>query len=133
MRIITQTLTRFVTVKAQETGALLVSCAYFYLVLCAYYVIRPIRSEMAIANGVQNIQWLLLLTMLVLFAITPFFGWVTSRFKTRQFLSYCTLFFASHLVLFFFLFDVDTRSPIVTRSFYVWVNVFNMFLSLIHI
>jgi len=83
---------------------------------------------MAIANGVENIQWLLLLTMLVLFAITPLFGWVTSRFKTRQFLSYCTLFFTSHLVLFFFLFDVEHRSPIVTRAFYVWVNVFNMFI-----
>jgi len=83
---------------------------------------------MAIANGVENIQWLLLLTMLVLFAIAPIFGWVTSRFKTRQFLSYCTLFFASHLLLFFFLFDVEQRSPIVTRAFYVWVNVFNMFI-----
>ena len=128
MPIITQTLRRFVTVEAQEIKALLMSCGYFYLILCAYYIIRPIRSEMAIANGVENIQWLLLLTMLVLFAITPIFGWVTSRFKTRQFLSYCTLFFASHLLLFYFLFDVDQRSLLVTRAFYVWVNVFNMFI-----
>ena len=127
MPTITNILTRFVTVKSHEIKALLVSCLYFYLILCAYYIIRPIRSEMAIANGVENIQWLLLLTMFVLFAITPLFGWVTSRFKTRQFLSYCTLFFASHLILFFFLFDVEQRSPLVTRAFYVWVNVFNMF------
>ena len=128
MQSISQTLARFVTVKPQEITALLVSCGYFYLILCAYYIIRPIRSEMAIANGVENIQWLLLLTMLVLLAITPLFGWVTSRFKTRQFLSYCTLFFASHLVLFFFLFNVEQRTPIVTRAFFVWVNVFNMFI-----
>lgn len=121
-------LERFVNVKPKEIMALLVSCSYFYLILCAYYIVRPIRSEMVIANGVENVQWLMLMTVIVLLCITPVFGWVTTRFKTRQFLSYCTLFFASHLVVFYFLFDVEQRSPIVTRAFFVWVNVFNMFI-----
>ena len=115
-------------VKPREIAALLVSCGYFFMILCAYYIIRPIRTEMVIANGVANVQWLLLMTMVVLIAITPIFGWVTTRFRTRQFLSYCTLFFASHLVVFYFLFDVEARSPNVTRAFFVWVNVFNMFI-----
>ncbi len=121
-------LSRLVTVKPEEITALLVSCAYFFMILCAYYIIRPIRTEMVIANGVANIQWLMLMTLLVLIAITPIFGWVTTRFRTRQFLSYCTLFFASHLVIFFFLFDVEERSPMTTRAFFIWVNVFNMFI-----
>lgn len=121
-------LERFVQVKPKEIIALLISCGYFYLVLCAYYIIRPIRSEMVIANGVANVQWLMLLTVVVLLCITPLFGWVTSRFRTRQFLSYCTLFFASHLVIFYFLFDVEQRAPFVTRAFFIWVNVFNMFI-----
>ena len=114
--------------KPAEVLALLIACLYFYLLLCAYYIIRPIRDEMVIANGVGNIQWLMLLTMLVLVSITPLFGWVTTRFRTRQFLSYCTLFFALHLVIFFFLFNVEERSIYVTRGFFVWVNVFNMFI-----
>jgi len=121
-------LSRFVPVKPKEASALIISCGYFYLVLCAYYIIRPIRSEMVIANGVDNIQWLMLMTTLVLFMITPIFGWVTSRFRTRQFLSYCTLFFASHLIIFYLLFAVEQRSPTVTRAFFIWVNVFNMFI-----
>ncbi len=119
---------RLVTVKPGEVGALLASALYFYLLLCAYYIIRPIRDEMVIANGVDNIQWLLLMTMAVLLAITPIFGWITTHFRTRQFLSYCTLFFASNLVIFFFLFDAGDRPPAVTRAFFVWVNVFNMFI-----
>jgi len=121
-------LTRLVSVKPQEVPALFISCLYFYLVLCAYYIIRPIRSEMAIANGVENLQWLMLMTMLVLFAMMPIFGWLTSRFKTRQFLAISILFFASHLIVFFFLFNVSERNVWVTRSFFVWVNVFNMFI-----
>ena len=40
----------------------------------------------------------------------------------------CTLFFACNLVMFFFLFNVEQRPIWVTRAFFVWVNVFNMFI-----
>lgn len=121
-------ISRVVTVKPGELKALLISCLFFCLILCAYYIIRPIRSEMVIANGVDNIQWLMLMTLGVLIAITPLFGWVTTRFRTRQFLSYSTLFFASHLIVFFFLFNVEERSITTTRAFFIWVNAFNMFI-----
>ena len=121
-------LRKFVNVNPGEIRALLISCLYFYLVLCAYYIFRPIRNEMTIANGLENIQWLLLLSTLVLFAVMPIFGWITGRFKTRQFMAYCTLFFASNLVIFFFLFNVEQRPVWVSRAFFIWVNVFNMFI-----
>lgn len=108
--------------------ALFASCAFFFLILCSYYIIRPIRDEMVIANGIGNIQWILLATVITLILLTPIFGWVTTKFKTKQFLSYCILFFASHLIGFYFLFSVDDRPAIVTQAFYVWVNVFNMFI-----
>lgn len=121
-------LQKVVTVKPGELRALLVSGLYFYLVLCAYYIFRPIRNEMTVANGVENIQWLFLLGMLVMFAIMPVFGWISSRYKTKQFMAYCTLFFSSCLLVFFFLFNVEDRPLWVTRTFFVWVNVFNMFI-----
>lgn len=121
-------ISRAVTVKPEELKALVISCLFFFLILCAYYIIRPIRSEMVIANGVDNIHWLMLMTLGVLIAITPLFGWVTTRFRTRQFLSYSTLFFASHLVIFFFLFNVEERSINTSRAFFIWVNAFSMFI-----
>jgi len=121
-------LSNLVSVKPQEIKALFASCAFFFLILCSYYIIRPIRDEMIIANGVDNIQWILLATVATLILLTPIFGWVTTRFRTKQFLSYCIFFFASHLVVFYFLFNVENRPAIVTQSFFVWVNVFNMFI-----
>jgi AAA family ATP:ADP antiporter len=126
--LFTTIINKLVNSRPHEMGALLMSWLYFYLLLCAYYIIRPIRNEMMIQNGVENIQWLLLLTMVAMLAIAPIFGWLTSRFKTRQFLSYCTLFFAANLVGFFFLFNQPERGIGVTRGFYVWVSVFNMFI-----
>ena len=129
--VIKSQLNRFVDVKPNEFFALVMACMYFYLLLCAYYIIRPIRNEMVIQNGVDNIQWLLLFAAIVMILITPCFGWITSRFKTQQFLSYCTLFFAANLLIFFFLFNSHSgagQSIWVARGFYVWVNVFNMFI-----
>jgi len=123
-------ITKITDVKANELPALLFAAAYFYLLLCAYYIIRPIRNEMVIQNGVANIQWLLLAAAVIMLAITPIFGWITNRYRVREFLSVCTLFFASNLVVFFFLFRQSeiTESVWVSRGFYVWVNVFNMFI-----
>lgn len=83
---------------------------------------------MTVANGVENIHWLFTLGMIAMFAIMPIFGWITARYKTKQFMALCTLFFASCLVGFFVLFNVQDRPLWVTRTFYVWVNVFNMFI-----
>ena len=38
-----------------EGVVLLWATAYYFLVLCAYYVIRPIRDEMGAASGVENL------------------------------------------------------------------------------
>ena len=44
-------LRRAVDVREHETTALVASCAYFFFVLSAYYVIRPVRDEMGVAGG----------------------------------------------------------------------------------
>ncbi|MEO0367698.1 MAG: Npt1/Npt2 family nucleotide transporter [Pseudomonadota bacterium] len=119
---------KLISIKKEEILPLCVACLHFFLVLCTYYIIRPIRAEMAVANGIDNIQWLFLFAMLVLIAIAPIFGWITSRYRTRQFLSIITGFFALNLFIFYFLFNVEERSVWVTRSFYVWVNAFSMFI-----
>lgn len=124
-------ISRFLNLEAGEAPLLFFSGLYFYLLLCAYYIIRPIRNEMAIQNGIDNIQWLLLAAAAVMILITPIFGWLTSRFKTQQFLTICTVFFVSNLVVFFVLFEYFSelkQSLWVSRSFYVWVNIFNLFI-----
>ena len=42
-----------VDVKRGEVAALLWSFAYFFSLLCGYYVLRPIRDEMGIAGGTR--------------------------------------------------------------------------------
>ncbi|MHC4651207.1 MAG: hypothetical protein ACYTES_10145 [Planctomycetota bacterium] len=55
--------TRWFKVQPGELGALAWSCAYFFCLLAAYYILRPQREAMAAAGGVRNLKWLYLGTL----------------------------------------------------------------------
>ena len=59
-------LRRAVDVRPAEVAALGWSLLYVFSVLSAYYVIRPIRDEMGVQGGVNNLQWLFTGTLLAM-------------------------------------------------------------------
>ena len=120
-------LLKTVQVEAGEWRALLWSFSYFFALLCSYYIIRPMRDEMGILGGVENLQWLFTGTLLAMTAAIPLFGWVSSRFPRRQFLPYIYLFFIAMLLLFYSLMDGQIASAYVARAFFIWASVFNLF------
>ena len=115
-------------VEPGEGRALLWSFSYFFSLLCSYYIIRPMRDEMGILGGVENLQWLFTGTLLAMTAVIPLFGWVSSRFPRRQFLPFIYLFFIAMLLLFYGLMGRgEVASIYVARAFFIWVSVFNLF------
>ena len=67
-------------VERAEIASVLWSFAYFFAVLCAYYILRPLRDEMGVTVGPQGLQWLFAIVFLVMLAAVPIFGWVVSTF-----------------------------------------------------
>jgi AAA family ATP:ADP antiporter len=111
-------------------GVVLVwASAYYFLVLCAYYVIRPIRDDMGAASGVENLAWLFTGTMLGMLLVHPLYTSLVSRLTRRRFISWTYRFFILNLVLFFLVFrSVDAAQAIwVGRVFFIWTSVFNLF------
>ena len=47
-----------VDVKREERRALFWSFAYFFLILSAYYVLRPLRDNAGISGGTRALPWL---------------------------------------------------------------------------
>lgn len=113
--------------QASEVQALLWSFLYFYSLLCGYYIVRPLRDEMGIAGGVENLQWLFSGTFLAMLAAVPLFGWVSSRYPRKRFLPYVYFFFVANLLIFFVLFRSGLTHAYVARAFFVWVSVYNLF------
>ena len=116
-----------VRVEALEVRALLWSFSYFFALLCSYYMIRPLRDEMGILGGVENLQWLFSGTLLAMTAAIPLFGWVSSRYPRRQFLPYIYSFFIFMLLLFYILMRQQDIPLNVARAFFIWTSVFNLF------
>ena len=54
-----------------ERVPLLWSFFYFFCLLCGYYMLRPVRDEMAIEGGVQHLPWMMTGTFLTLLVATP--------------------------------------------------------------
>jgi len=126
-RLLHNALQRFLNVQQQEVQAIFWSFSYFFALLCSYYILRPMRDEMGIAGGVENLQWLFSATFVAMLAAVPLFGWVSSRFPRRRFLPWLYYFFIVNLLVFFVLFRSDITHAWVARSFFVWVSIFNLF------
>lgn len=120
-------LAKTVQVEPGEGRALMWSFAYFFVLLCSYYIIRPMRDEMGILGGVENLQWLFTGTLLAMTVAIPLFGWVSSRFPRRQFLPYVYLFFIATLLLFYLLMAEGVVQTTIARAFFIWSSVFNLF------
>ncbi len=118
---------RMVDVQPGEARGLCWASLFHFCLLCAYYVLRPIRDEMGVQGGVDQLQWLFLATLLAMIAVVPLFGWLTSHMSRQRFLPYSYLFFIANLLGFFVLFRLGVREVHVARTFFVWVSVFNLF------
>lgn len=125
----TKALVRLTGVRPQEAVAVFLACAYFFCVLAAWFVIRPIREEMGVAGGVENIPWLFTGTLAGMLLVHPLFSATVSRWPRRRFVTVAYRFFMANLVVFSVLLNaVSPEAAVWTgRVFFVWTSVFNMF------
>src|SRR5438309_3245026 len=120
-------LNRIVRVDRGEVAASLWSFACFFFVLCGYYVLRPLRDEMGVQGGVENLPWLFSATFAAMLAAAPLFGWAAARLPRRRLVPWTYLFFIANVLVFYALFAGGVAPPAVARAFFVWVSVFNLF------
>ena len=120
-------LTRLARAEPGEIGGSLWSFACFSCLLCGYYVLRPLRDEMGVQGGVENLPWLFSATFLVMLAVVPAFGYAASRLPRRRLVPWSYLFFIASIVGFYALFSAGIAPSAVARAFFVWVSVLNLF------
>ena len=125
----TRRLQRLVDVRAHELAAVAWSWLFFFAVLSAYYVIRPIRDEMGVAGGVDNLPWLFAGSLTGMLLANPPFAYLVARMPRARFVSWGYRVFALNLLVFFVLLRATSGDAAlwVGRAFFVWTSVFNMF------
>ena len=116
-------------VRATEWRAVMVSFAYFFCVLSAYYVVRPLREQLSAAVGSTQLPMFYAATFVATLCLTPIFAWLVSRYPRRVVIPAAYAFFIACLVGFVPLFlRQDLIGPRALGTvFFVWVSVFNLF------
>jgi AAA family ATP:ADP antiporter len=123
--------TRVLGIERDELVAVAWSFIYFFCIMSAYFMLRSVRETMAIVSGVQNIPWLFTGTFVLMMMATPVFGWVASRYPRRTFLPWVYYFFIANILIFFVVFTYAQNNNLsllwISRAFFVWLSVFNLF------
>lgn len=118
---------RIVDVHPQEITAMLFGFAYFFCLLCSYYMLRPLRDAMGLVGGVGKLPWLFTATFFSMLALVPIFGAVATRWPPRRFVPLVYRFFVLNILGFGALFASGVQEVAVSRVFFVWISVFNLF------
>src|SRR5262249_2410143 len=122
-------LNKIVDVKSNEVRALWLGFAFHFIILTAYYIVKPIRDSIAASNKLETLPWMFTATLVVMLIANTIFAAIVARMERRRFIPFAYAFFILVLALFFAL--MLTGSPAqqvwTGRAFYVWVSVFNLF------
>jgi AAA family ATP:ADP antiporter len=109
--------------------AVALSFAYFFCLLAAYYVMRPVREQLSAAVGSTQLPWFYAATFVATLALTPVFSALVSRWPRPVVVPVVYAFFIACLLAFVPLFTVHglLGPRALGAVFFVWVSVFNLF------
>jgi len=122
-------LQRVVAVRPEEARVVLWCWLYIFAVLSSYYIMRPIRDQMGVAGGVNNLQWLFTGTLAGMLLLNLPFAWLVKKLPRRRFIPLTYRFFAANILLFAVaLYIADPAQTVwIGRAFFIWASVYNLF------
>ena len=109
-------------VRAGEgTGALLLA-ANVFAVLAFYYILKTVRESLILSEGGAEIKsYAAAGQALMLLGFVPAYGVLASKVNRLVLITAVTLFFASHLIVFYLLGAAGVKIGVV---FFLWMGVF---------
>lgn len=113
--------------EGEAVTALLLTLNVF-LLLSAYYIIKPVREALilALAAGAEYKAYMSGVIAVLLLVLVPAYALVVDKLPRIKLVVGVTLFFAVHILLFTLAMQVPALKQNLGLVFYAWVGVFNM-------
>ena len=94
-------------------GALILTINLFTL-LGAYYLLKTVRESLILAEGGAEVKaYSSAAQAIILLGVVPLYGWIATQLNRNRLLRWTTLFFASHLLIFYFAGQAGARIGVV--------------------
>jgi len=117
-------LSLFTKVHAREGRCIAVLCLQAFLLMVAYYLIRPVREALILTEGSAELRsYAVGVQALLLIIIIPAYGLLVRRVATGRVFQYVNTFFALNLVVFFLLGQAGWHFGF---AFFVWGSIFSV-------
>jgi ATP:ADP antiporter, AAA family len=114
----------FTDVHAGEGATALLLSLNIFLILMAYYVLKPVREALILGEGSAELKtYMSAVQVVVLAFVVPYYGRLVARFARMRLINIVTVFFLSCLFLFYVLAQFKVPLAIV---FFVWIGIFNL-------
>lgn len=111
-------------VRPGEAATALLLALNIFLLLAAYYMIKPVREALILTGGGAEVKsYAAAGQAVLLLALVPLYGALADRLPRRALLNVVTAFFVACLVLFYVLAQAGVPVGI---PFFLWVGIFNL-------
>ena len=129
--MIKNTVSRFINlstrIKPNEIRATLLSFSFVFLLMTAYFILRPVRDAMSSDWTDTELSWLWTSTFFFSFIAVSLYGEIISRIKFNYVVPGVYVFFSISFFAFNFLSLILIDPDIINKIFYVWLSVFSLF------
>lgn len=125
--ILRRTLARACDVQPEETRATLASFLLVFMLMGAYYILRPVRDAMASDWSDAEVSWLWTFTFFLSAIAVSLYGGAISRIRFQRLVPSVYGLFAISFVLFYVGAQVLTERILLDKAFYLWVSLFSLF------
>ena len=113
----------FTDVRTGEGATVVLLAANVFLLLTAYYFIKPLREALILdESGAEIKSYASALQALILLGAVPAYGALAGRLPRRKLINRVTMFFVACLVAFFALGQLGLNLGV---AFFLWVGIFN--------
>jgi len=118
-------LSLFADVRRGEGGRLLLLTFNVFLILTAYYVMKPVREALILAQpgGAEIKSYSMALQAVLLVAIVPAYGALAGRLSRRRLINSVTAFFVACLPVFYLAAEARWQ---VGVPFFLWIGIFSL-------
>lgn len=101
----------------------------FFSILCGYFVLRPVRDEIGVRAGVENIPWLFTGTFAATLLLVPLFGWAVARIRRGAIASFVYGLCAAALIATWAGLRAAEDVTVYGVALFIGISVINLFLT----